>query len=447
METRFVPLLALIIGVSGCATELKVNSPQQGDGVAYALPKTEFTIEHTAQLKSCSSSRIEVDHKLALNEAYRMDPTTWYTIDFYDLKQFAVDSKFNLELYPNGTLKSINAQGEDQSADMAINLATAIANVAATGVAGFPVPTKSAELSFTEQPFGASILLAGGGVEICNASTRALLKERTDARGKVKQAESQIKAKTDEIKVCGDLAPDKAKSCILAAQAAVGALEKVKSTALKRINELDLALTIGVRHSVSPAALGGEESVVSLYPQARALWLEADTASADVREKMTFYYAFRGLSGDAEAPPKCDYSNGSVCQGIVYRLPAPAVFQLWSDPKQSDGANLLIDKEVMVPQRGQFEYVSLDRNAFEGSVLKLTFSPSGLLTSFTYDSTESDATDPSKALVEITQLGLEYEQARRQANDQAVLDNLDHEIQRLQKEKELKALREELGIN
>jgi len=139
-KERFVKKVAVtvlsILALSGCSNRLavtKVEPEKVNDGPVYHLPKVRYDITVSYTLKSCNPTpQFDVTAKAA--EVYIPDPVHWYQVDYESLRSGTKTTNLEIDLYPNGTLKTINASAEDKTAKIAVAIGKAMAQLALPGI-------------------------------------------------------------------------------------------------------------------------------------------------------------------------------------------------------------------------------------------------------------------------------------------------------------------------
>jgi hypothetical protein len=145
-------VVAASLLLSGCATNLATTpdrtfTKDSGDalvGVSYALPMAQYDITLTRALSACPegisatllgeeiyvpTKGLKFSRKAEAKISYGAGER--YTVDYRALQSWIKISGFSFGVYPNGTLKTINASADDQTGEVVKNVAKIGLTVAA----------------------------------------------------------------------------------------------------------------------------------------------------------------------------------------------------------------------------------------------------------------------------------------------------------------------------
>jgi hypothetical protein len=133
----------LLAGCAGTVETTRLNHRYEADtavrGVSYALPMLQYDITVTHTLSGCSTPGDTATDTKATSFQFdtRVDRTARYipgerfNVDYRKLSGLFRTSTFDIEYYPNGTIKSVGAAAEDKTADAIKSAAKLAAGVIA----------------------------------------------------------------------------------------------------------------------------------------------------------------------------------------------------------------------------------------------------------------------------------------------------------------------------
>lgn len=148
----------LLVAVSACETEL-ISRPPAADkaddggentpttarnaqvGLGYHLGMTQFDITITRRVGACDPGKQpEVSTKLEAVARKVADPHQRYFVDYSEMASGNKTTAVTITLNENRTLKSINAESDDRTAEIAKNIITSAAKVALIAGGAPPLP-------------------------------------------------------------------------------------------------------------------------------------------------------------------------------------------------------------------------------------------------------------------------------------------------------------------
>lgn len=130
MRRKSAAVIIASLLVAGCVGKLQTRpnreftAPQGAlTGLSYALPKVRYAVTLTRTLAECPDDVVNgkptaLKFKIAATATPTFLTGESYTIDYAKLPGWLRTTSFELKLYPNGTLKSLGASGEDKTAEV-----------------------------------------------------------------------------------------------------------------------------------------------------------------------------------------------------------------------------------------------------------------------------------------------------------------------------------------
>lgn len=476
-----IAAMALATGVAGCTTRLTSSLENQGPytkapggtvvqvGPDYGLPMLQFTLKVRRTLIECESGSAASVRYLAKVEAEpRYVVGERPSVDYEKLSGWSKTSKFELQTYDSGVLKSINAQAEDHSKAI-------VASVVKSGVSIFSLASGV--------PLNLSQLPGKPKLHVCTKEAKALLALVDTTTKTLKAQTSKLTELTEEVarleRSAGiNALNSQGKESLNTAQKQVAAQAKLTA-------ETDKALAGYVdRLSASEELVWPRlpsKRTDDISPNARskrqldALFEEApkdkdgnyvggfDTARIEAARNMYVRLApVIDLDKTCEdAPEKCSASEVAPkdASGLLYRSPVMGqllVCQVSSDSECAiDGASgVVVTATAVAPQLGRLRVLPFRNGIFQNNELKATFREDGNLATVNYD----EKTARGLELAESVANGLDQivaardaeraykekqaadQKAEDEAKKKAELDALDDEIARLEKLKKINDL-------
>lgn len=174
--------------LSGCTNYLKVDpivreTSEPTEGVLYYLPKKEFEIELTRQIKTCGREEIEIIQTSLVTDKNLTDFSEAYLVKYRELDSKTKKIDLALELYSNGTLKSMNGIMTDKSGEIIENSVSGAIRIARTAL----LPASA-------------VLSAGDSLEeLCEMQVRSALARLKTLNEQKKDKEKELADKKKEI--------------------------------------------------------------------------------------------------------------------------------------------------------------------------------------------------------------------------------------------------------
>ncbi len=128
---RSLLLAALVFPNCAIATERKPPlAVGAGPGIVYRLPSTSLSLSADLVLRSCTDKEIVADATVAIVASGGASDVATYRLNADGLMAAAQKRDVAVELYDNGTLKSLNTVADDRTGAIVINVFKAVAQVA-----------------------------------------------------------------------------------------------------------------------------------------------------------------------------------------------------------------------------------------------------------------------------------------------------------------------------
>lgn len=482
---RAIPLIAVTsLLVVGCSTTLHtehvpVGSPPKA-GALYSLPAAIVDVEVTFEVDSCSLDgdfsrlgyRIE-DAKIS--HSLGPDSRETYRLDYALLNSSTKTTNASLLWHPNGMIKSINADIEDRSAQVASSIAGTALNVLKASLLP-AAPTSAARgchkalvdkivtlkrLREVDMPAArnADSVLAEGRKRVneANAKVETLRVKIADAiaakdaaaqaaaKGQLPAAQGELNAALKDVEGKTLQAP--------AIQSKITVLAKLLSATAKLPNWIPVA-TSATQSDESCERIKTSQAIFNKQltdDAGNEILPRPDSASnfeADVCVK---------LFPSARRAPTAELSSGSNGEpasydGVVYRLPALGIVVVRRASEKE--ARITASTPISFPQFGAKGLVWLRNEAFDKNNVKASFNEDGSLSELSFGASAraermaAAMLGASESIKEMMKLRADAAKAKAKAESdeekaaqQKQLDALDAEITLLQKQRTLESAR------
>lgn len=387
MTSRSALVLGLVLAHASNAAALAADDNKSPPPKLsyYALPRTVVDAEVKYELKSCAASAQKADKSYDLTAEVKAtatlvvraeaDPALRYALEPGTLANSRTKTDFGLELYENGTIKSLNAASEDRTGAVIGNVLGGIFSIAKLFLG--PVPFADGN---TYLPHA------------CNADTRQALDRVKTLRGEISQLKEDIRKLEFSKPPAGndgtaDIKRYREKLAILQ--------EQLKET-------VDNRLTLSVKKVFVPGPKLAERNAL-LHPTNDQLkeWFVSDTIitmleakDAGAAQKQLSLAALpnvKALQVEVAVVPGAvvttpiEVGTSPTPSGLVLREPVRsqilACRYLCSETGKAPGDPLAIialaRAEADVPQFGDARILPLNVKTFESRTLALTQSPFG----------------------------------------------------------------------
>lgn len=405
------------VAISGCSTYLGVETFTEDDipsGVVYYLPMVEFEIKLTRQLVRCddadstaNDATVGVKMTAGATPRHLQDPTRRYRIDYETLSSALKKTDVTIELYENGTLKSINATVVDESRKVLANVLGGAAKLALVS-AGLPAGGSSA----TGEPIDRNL---------CKADARQAIKDLKAGEASITKLQAAIEAKEKEI------ADTKDPARLKVLRAELKTLTDGLAAENKKRGKLVELLVDTQLYYFRPDA---EKPQLDLLPSGKLeeRWFtEMGRSSKKVKEAMLANAAV--ATGRRAASRRLEPQKNL----IVYRQPADGILAICSGKPCMDSATgelqvpeseRLLSTATPVPQLGVLATLAVRNGPFEDNVLKASFRPSGMLEKLEV-STKASATEASAAFKDSVDAIAKYKDLKRKEDVQKLGEQTD----------------------
>lgn len=463
-------LVTTAFATVGCTTTMRANeikSPAP-PGQIYYLPRAEFGVDVERELVRCDSDgnvhSVEIELRAEARPRLVADLQLAYSIDYPAMRRSTKRTEYEVQTYPNGTLKSINAGIEDQTAQVIGQTLVGVARLAAV-FGGFP-------LAFAARASEAERMLTplqpdrpGARMRhepLCTSNTLSLLEARSVAEQQAAAARSELQVQRRAV--------DEARSAAVSAE---HALAEARRDALPKVEIDRLAAAVVAAHARHLAAdqrvRSGERELATIEKR-RASARQQLTMHSHTHFRPTRSLRQLPLQGDAAATAwfdaavldracardlrcedgvpaevtgwvavhvidatRTDEKPEEGAEGVLYRQPAEGLMLVCAGTRCIDDASgdivasrdarALVDT-VALPQFGIVGVLPLRNRAFQNNLLEASFTEAGALTRVKYSS-NARAVAQAETLAASAQTLLDYQAARREHENQSLQRDLD----------------------
>jgi len=372
------------------------------------------------------------------------DTAKTYSLDYELMQSGLKGTDYSVEMYPNGTLKSVNVTIDDQTGTAIQSVLGGVAKLAAAA-GGFPLQLPQTQSGATPpfQSFSDWKNLKkknSDALSPCKPEIRLKIYQRAGLEAQAESNADEILAQTkmvdilDKAQVKSIAERDKAKAALkelnkddpkygeasalatktqgdvkittgksLDAKATLAEMEQAANKVSSRLGALRKALTYTNTYTVRPKlkelsfTVGGEE-------EAMKNWLDEATLNSCAKNIPACAYLsdFRkAISAhvDIYAPEMPSGAEvEAVSSGVFYRQPLKSLLLVCkaaacvSDSKLTSVPEaILLSTTVDVPQLGALAVLPLNNAPFQNNTLGASFAESGALTKVTYKSNAAAA--------------------------------------------------------
>ncbi|HEX6376558.1 MAG TPA: hypothetical protein VFZ91_12660 [Allosphingosinicella sp.] len=143
-------VILLMTALGGCTTSLNTRpmahtAANGAAGMRYALPALQYETTVARRLTKCEpqpAGEPRLSFDVSVEAVPEMVDGEWFAVDYRDLGSWSKTSAFDMETYENQTLKSFNAEADDQGPEIAAGVIRAGFSIAqlAMGLPSVPVP-------------------------------------------------------------------------------------------------------------------------------------------------------------------------------------------------------------------------------------------------------------------------------------------------------------------
>jgi hypothetical protein len=412
---------------AGCATQIKVepiSDPRAtGAGIVYFLPMAEYEVTLTRQLTRCDSFdsgdpskdlRAAVKITAALTTRYVQDPQKAFLLQYDALSGPTKTTDLSIDLYENGTLKSINAEAVDETRQVVANVFSGVSSLALS----------SAGLTISRVP-------AEGREELCPTTVRSALTTFEKSENLIASLEDEIAGLRMDIQ--DNLKDPKRlkelRAALAKAEAGLTAQFKQRKSTLDLLVDTQVYLFRPVR----------SKQVVPLEPSdaLKSKWFTAYARGKGVDAVAVAAVAAEGgpVALPTPAPQTASLcpsdSSKLPCRPIHYRQPAAGLIRICrGDACYDAGGNPVADAHILlvaassVPQLGVESTLLFRNGPFQNNSLKVTFLPSGGLEKF-QAKTKASATEATASFKETAEAVAKYRSEKRNEDKQKLNEETD----------------------
>ncbi|BBK44427.1 hypothetical protein STVA_44470 [Allostella vacuolata] len=430
--------LGVLLSLGGCV-ELEVSELGQAKnfrGVPYSLPYTSFDTVVTWRLVACSpAARIAAD----MDATVRIlpDPAHRYVIDTNSLSSWFKTSSLQIDRHENGMLKSVNADAQDQSAQVIGNLVKSAVGIATLAAGGAPVGTL-AVAGVAARRTGDCQAAAAMAVEAADAAATAL-RAATARVGEARERVAEINRQLAEMGPQPDAA-------------ALAKLRRALQQLDDRVTEQSAAegrLSVALEPITARVHLRWPESgsrpakddilreKVPFPPGQLAKWvvLGDDAKAAEtLNANAEVVLALGPIGGPSHAVPEGDRRPDPTL-GIRFRDPVPSRLTATQQGRE------LASREAGVHQFGTLFHLPLRNVLFQSNELAVEMDAAGILTMARYADKAAAAATATGTLADLVGgIG-----AARQGRRDARLDRIQRENELLEAQKTRRDLLRELA--
>lgn len=404
-------LMILSMAIFSC-TELTVIPLKQAVnidpvGLVYFLPKSKFDItidrEITGYVCDGLETNYEIKHKITLKNSYIRGDS--YLIDYPRLSNAATTTSLSVELYNNGTIKSMNSTLTDESGKIVEAVLSGIVKIASAAI----VPTKKGEEI---------------GI-ICKQDVITNLNDLKTQRDLLSKKEAELEAKKSELNTETD------KEKIAQLKKEIEILEKDFKKIKNKISEIEPKLTFSQNITIIPdmnkIMEGGKYKTQELYPPKEMLCKWFEFSKGDCISKLSDndyeslinkkfikmklfidYYFDSGIVNTTLPDSNLIISKDKSVKyhkGLVYCQPREVLLLINNGEccinekfeivgKDEDR---LFTKYFNIPQLGLLGLLPLTNEAFQTKTIMASFNEDGSINKFEY-TTKSAAEQTAKLL-------------------------------------------------
>ena len=427
-------------------------------GVPYFLPESQFKATLVVQLSKCedSNKKADVQFSRAGTITESALPGLQVMIDYRMLEAWQAKSTLDLKFHDNGMIKTINADADDQTKEIATNSVTSVLNVAkiAAGPAG--VLKLAKERTAQSAP----------GIE-CADDAKDALKKYLEAKKELRGANQVLKYWEREVaalrKDLDEDSNDESKELEGAIERLEEAKKDVEATK-KKLEENESKITVTLKKEWRPYEYGDtadltpsgaqRDKLGSMLTPGLGTSIIDELLHASLSMSPVAYAREDSEVAGAEGAAPAQESGGSCAdapescvifgeEGLLYRIPAYAHVDLRADemPDIVTGPPLLARFTGEVPQAGSLMALPLKVGAFENKKLEASFSEKGRLTGFKIEIVDSAGENLSGLLAETTGSLL----STLQELEKADLEDAKTELELLQKQAAIQEQQEALN--
>jgi hypothetical protein len=350
------------------------------EGILYFLPTGVLEIDVTRRLAKCGGTpdKPDVDFEISVASAlkFEADRSKPYLLDYEALEKGFKEIDLAVELYENGTLKSVNAKITDRTAEAVTNALQGAARI-------------------VKMAMGLMSLNVGPGV-CTNDATTALAAYNAAASLRKQKLQELDKLLVKDPKTDEDL------KTVASLKGEVANADSVIARSLQVISWTE-------KYIWRPSFDSSCRATLTLAPNETRLRKLSTLADIEKNSSLAVLIKDPDSNGD-EGVMKDVAANPR--RHLVYRAPAKARLYVCRDSESCANKNakcdslpprdaVLLEQPVLLPQAGARFALPLKNRLFDGQTLSATFRPSGTIEQVKYTSA-AEAAAATKAFNDAT---------------------------------------------
>lgn len=474
---NFIAFTVLLMFLPSCTNNLKVDqlnkeTSEPVEGVLYYLPQKEFEIELIRQIKTCDiKNEIEIIHSVNILDKNLVDFLEAYVIKYRELDSKTKKIDFEVNLHPNGIIKSVNLAATDQTREILSNTLTGAIKIARTAL------------------LPGSGLLAGKREpeELCSNNVKVALNKLSRLNQTKEKKVKKLEKQMEEIEKLseGQKGPT---------EVAIKRLQTDLEEIFKQITQVSKVITSKQIYTFRPSR---DLPHITLSPNKSLIdnWFNHQGLKDFCQEKPNSCISTQFIDGTSFNLPDAIFafaeiympnlpllisstpielgnpqvskddiqatnqkvSHPNITTGLIYRQPTEAILMICSKIRcisedknfQVESSFRLFEKKFNIPQLGIKMHLPLVNKVFEDKTLKAEFSLDGGLIMFKYTSNAS-AVETSAAFKDSTESAIKLAEEKRKSNEDSINQEIkqvetqrrkiEEQIMFIQKERELKNL-------
>lgn len=406
-------------------------------GLLYSLPMLQHLFTVTRIITSCDPNLIKIGTEVDVANLIVPDPDAMFELDYTELSSATSTSKLNVTLYSNGVLKSVNVEASDETATIAADALSVVANVALASAGAVPVAALADGLPAEAGSDSSATLPA------CNDLTSSALIELARSNESLKKEAGDVSSVSEEIArlTLVIASTERPSDSLLSRLAVLTETLAQESAQLARIVAArqpflsQITFTEKLRWP-SRSEPRDDSTVSSPVDSIRKRWFRR-IGDADLAELVTLHISTEPVSQSGSVPT----DTVASARGLFYRVPASAVLSACvSNACSDDGAKLVHQVRIRSPQLGRLAVLPFENRTFQNNRVEMEFDELGAPTTLSFDSKQS-------ALAKAASTAKEFSATLPSIRQQllmAELDRLKLETAELEQEKLLGAARASL---
>lgn len=465
------------LAVAGCSTDLTVAPVTPASvappGIVYQLPQNQLELVITREIIRCETVGNTYDVAFSLKvdatQQFVPDPSATYSIDYKDLGGMSKATDIVVELYPNGTLKSVNSTLDDQSAQILSKTLSGVINIAkmtlvpggvlGPGVLQVPRGVRTLELKKNVDPKTKGVdklpPLCPNSVRTATLQKPKLVASLEKQKSNVVQIEAELAQRRAAVESAKGGTPNEADT--------IQRLMKRRDAARKDVEETENALAavnaiVVVAEDKELPRITRNNPTVELLPPSSLLarWFNQEMLPAgdggsttkrmldDDREHVVptglilkASLTTVPLEGKAQTPADPPLTT----KGLVYRMPARGRLTVCRSDLCGNGkGGVLLDAMYDAPQLGVYGILPLHNGMFATNTLTADFTSAGAPIKVSYK-TNATGDGAASAFNDATKQALDFRKERASApvdQTKAQVDLIEQQVKLLDAQKKLR---------